>query len=46
MFTMLAQLSPITGDRPSSEATPPSGRGERRVGACFVGRTSLGGYTV
>ena len=53
MFTMLAQLSPIAGDRPSREATPPSGRGERKaglperkdkVGALWAGRPSLDGH--
>ena len=47
VFTMLAQPSPIAGDRPSGEATPPSGCGEREAGLlegakslCFVdGRT-------
>ena len=29
---MLAQLSPIAGDRLSREVTPPSGRGERKAG--------------
>ena len=32
VFIMLAQPSPIAGDRPSSEATPPSGRRERKAG--------------
>ena len=53
MFTMLAQLLPIAGDRPSREATPPSGRGERKaglperkdkVGALWAGRPSLDGH--
>ena len=53
MFTMLAQLSPIVGDRPSREATPPSGRGERKAGlperkdkagALWAGRPSLDGH--
>ena len=29
---MLTQQSPIAGDRPSREETPPSGRGERKAG--------------
>ena len=40
VFTMHVQLSPIAGDRPSSEANPPPGRGERKAGARFVGRTT------
>ena len=32
VFTMLAQLTPIAGDSPSREATPPPGRGERKAG--------------
>ena len=43
VFTMLAQLSLIAGDGPSSEVTPPSGRGERKAGlleGVLVGRTT------
>ena len=32
MFTMLAQQSTIAGDNPSMEATPSSGREERKTG--------------